>query len=406
MVWAEKLATGYRGRYRDQNGEKQKIVRPDGTLFPLKKDAIAAAEDARSEARTQAAVATGRKVGGMTWAQLWQLILTERKLDSDTSVTERSIVDNHIMPWWQDVPLNRIVSRERGKDGEKGLQNWIDAPAPGLKVRPGMSAAYVRRVYGVMRLSINIAIEKGILTASPCVKIKLPEPKKKRAKPHLTVKGSNAMALRDDYRDFVDFGLDTGLRPGELCGLHVDQIDWEQEQVWVTNVMLASSIQIRGWPKDGDSRPIPLSVRAIEIARRRTTGRTLNAGCGVPHLKGEPCTSALLFISDLGRPFRPKSAWDYLDKYAQQAGLQRVGVYGIRRGFATRASEKMDPFALARLMGHSSLDETMGYVQGSASERARLMEALDDVERGAVTGAESDQEAPEGAEVGGSSDAR
>jgi hypothetical protein len=55
------------------------------------------------------------------------------------------------------------------------------------------------------------------------------------------------------------------------------------------------SAMIRPYPKDGDTRSVPLSSKAIEILKRRIEGRDLKSGCGVPHTDGATCTSHLVF---------------------------------------------------------------------------------------------------------------
>src|SRR5438445_10018653 len=72
MAWAEKLATGWRGRYRDQAGTKRKVTQADGSLLRRKHDAIEAAEEAAVKARREAAKTAGTLSAHVTWGIGWE----------------------------------------------------------------------------------------------------------------------------------------------------------------------------------------------------------------------------------------------------------------------------------------------------------------------------------------------
>ncbi|PXY21164.1 tyrosine-type recombinase/integrase [Prauserella muralis] len=371
MAWAEKLATGWRGRYRDQHGIKQKVTQPDGSLFPRKRDAIEAAEEEAVKARRTAAVKQGKLPASVKWGDWWDAIAEDRKFEeSDTASTERYIVDKWVRPKWGETPLNKITHDD--------VQEWVDDKEDGLGVRNGMSPRYARRVYAVLSVSMSTAVNKKVLDASPCVGIKLPKIPKK-PKPYVQLEHAEKLNLREDYQDAVDFGLETGLRPGELCGLHDHRLDLENGWMEVVEAFVHRRRVIRPIPKDEDARMVPLSSKAIEIARRRLAGRDLTAGCGLPHTDGEDCKHALVFLTLRRRVMHPDAVGQCLRRAAEKAGVPRENahMYALRRGFGTRAGRGgMDAFLLADLMGHADVRVTRGYVQMSEQARGQALAAL------------------------------
>ncbi|MEV0085221.1 tyrosine-type recombinase/integrase [Saccharopolyspora sp. NPDC050642] len=383
MAWADPLpGGGFRGGYRDSAGTK-KYVKDAATgrtrKFTRKKDARDAATEEEISASRQAAVDTGKQSARIPWGELWDRISGARDArPSDTYVTEHCLVEKYIRPKWGDVHLNKITSKG---SADTGVQEWVDDLTAGRvdawKYERQPSPAYVRRIYAVFQASMTTAKDKGILTASPCVGIKLPK-KTKRAKPYLARDNAEKMGehLRN-YRDVVDFSLETGLRPGELCGLHAHNVDLKRGWVVVCEVLVARRRVIRPYPKDEDMRAVPLTPKAIEILDRQLDGRSLAGGCGVEHTDGTECTGALVFLTKRGHPLRSDRVGDWMRRAAKKASVPSVSLYASRRGFATRAADGgLDVFALADAMGHADIRQTKEYVQQTAAARQRLIAAL------------------------------
>src|SRR5690606_4082343 len=155
--------------------------------------------------------------------------------------------------------------------------------------------------------------------------------------------------------------------------------DLDRGWVEVVDTFVYRRRVIRPSPKDEDVRMVPLSSVAVEIARRRLDGRDLSAGCGLPHTDGSTCRSALVFLTERGRPMTPNAFSQSIKRAADKAGIDASNLYSVRRGYATRAAAGgMDAFLLAELMGHADVRITRRYVQMSEAARERALAALGD----------------------------
>ncbi len=360
MAWVEQMASGrWRGCWRDSSRKAQHIVQADGTGFERKTDAKEAAQEQEVKARRQAAAAAGTQSAKMPWGQLWELYNARPKRQraaSDTvSVQERN-VKNYVMPKWGDTPINKI--------SHLLVQDWIDEE---LDV-PGRKSSYIQVIYSPFRASMNYAVKKlKILNASPCAGIELPKVPGNPAKVHTTVDEAERLDehLHESYVRLRTFEHETGARPGECCGLHADQIDFDNRRVLISNVYVPGKDMIRAHPKDGDWRVAPLSAEAASAVRTALAGRDLTTGCGVRHADGSKCRSVLVFLPPIveTKVVKPKNYYMALWRASSKAEMPVRGPYTMRRGFATRAAENdVDPFTLQAILGHATLDETSGYV--------------------------------------------
>jgi integrase len=376
MAWHEPLrGGGYRGRYYDQDGNKKSVLNAAGKGFKTPKMAKKAAEDAAAAQRRKATAASTNKGNehlspSMTWGEWWDICVGLRTFDSsDTAQVEKAIVNKHIRPRWGDTPLNQIKFAE--------VKQWV---AEDLKPRKGLSAAYVQRIFNVFSPTFTMAMETNppILDATPCSKVPLPK-RPKRAKKYLPVSTAAKMGehLRPDLQAAIEFCMETGMRPGELAGLHAHRLDLERGWVDVVDTYVTKKKMIRPIPKDGDERSVPLTPRAIELARAALLGRDLHAGCGVEHWEGEVCESVLVFLTVGQRPVRPPILTYHLKTAGQKAQLGKFTGYAIRRGLATRAADGgVDAHQLSDVLGHETLEESNGYVQRSATARQKFIDAL------------------------------
>lgn len=132
-------------------------------------------------------------------------------------------------------------------------------------------------------------------------------------------------------------GLETAMRAGELLGLHAGDVD------------LAARVASLPKTKNGDSREVPLSTRAVEILQLLPVG-----------------DGPLLAISEQSRDalFR---------KMRKRAVLEDLHFHDSRAEAIWRLSKRLDVLQLARVIGHRDLKSLMIYYNESASELAQRL---------------------------------
>lgn len=357
------------------------MLGPDGAAFSTKKKAKDAATELEVEGRRKAPVvqkSASKYPADILWGDWWSILSATRTFeDTETGNVEASVVRRHLLPYWGKVPLNMIVLHNPDLDaGQVAVQVWIDSD-PGLKTRKGMSPGYAGKIYGVFNLSLRAAVPE-ILSSCPTAGAKLPTPPK-RKRPYATPSKIKELNIRGDYEDLLVFSTETGLRPGEVCGLHAHYYDRERGFITVAEVFVGRKNIIRHFPKDNDHRDVPLTPRANEIVERRLAGRDLRLRCPWPHVNGV-CQGSLIFMTDRGKGFLPKNIHYILTAAAKRTGLPALGGgYSARHGFGTRAADGgMNVFELGEIMGHADLSMTQRYYQSSAQTKGRLTAALRD----------------------------
>ncbi|MDA3624297.1 tyrosine-type recombinase/integrase [Saccharopolyspora sp. WRP15-2] len=367
MASTEKLPSGnWRGLYYDAEGRKRRV---QGT-FPRKKDALDAAQEAEVRARRRATLATdGALSASLKWGDWCDIWWPTRQLEDSTKESERKVFNKHLYQPWGDVPLNRISRRM--------IQDWVNELRQTVQTQ-----GFLLRVYSLFRTSIIAAVDRGILEANPCVSIKIPRPPKTR-RLHLEADRFSTLlqAMHTErYREAVEFLWDTGLRPGELAGLHRDHV----EDGWLVVAQVWTGKAIKSYPKDDDVREIPLTARAQELLVKWERETPTGSGCCLPHLAGKACRSDLAFRQPNGNVLDLNNFYHVVHRGAVRAKLPSgVSPYTFRHSYGTRLADAgVDAFELSRLLGHSKLEQSLTYVHRSEAARSRVLAALGDEEMG------------------------
>jgi integrase len=145
-----------------------------------------------------------------------------------------------------------------------------------------------------------------------------------------------------EYSDPIEFGMETGCRPGEIAALKVKDIQGEKALICRTY----SDYTLRETTKQKRKEYIPLSDRALQIAQENSAGK-------------HPET--FLFINpNSGDGYRPKRLSEIWNEYSETG----VKLYeATRHSFCTQLVEDgVDLITVSKLARHSDIRTTKKYV--------------------------------------------
>lgn len=146
------------------------------------------------------------------------------------------------------------------------IQTWIR-----VLVQNDVGRSAIKRAYNLMSSLMRAAVDDDVLALSPsCRNIDLPAV---AVKPPQWFTLDQAQSVLDElptpWQTMCLLGLYTGLRWGELSGLHDHRIDERRSRLFVVEVNTKSGI--KGYPKSSKGRrEVPLPAHALEALARHT----------------------------------------------------------------------------------------------------------------------------------------
>ncbi|MFC3984952.1 tyrosine-type recombinase/integrase [Streptosporangium jomthongense] len=217
------------------------------------------------------------------WHERWA---KARVIEKPTRAKNESLWRTHCEPKWGDWPM-QAIARVDAQAWVGDLQETRRARHKGRPAAafedpdeiPTLSAATIHDVVHLMTSMYKAAMKEHppLVLVNPFLDLELP---KRSASAIEFYEHAEAEALYQAlerlsgarWRTLVELGMDVGLRPGEIYGLHGHRVDWIRGQLSVVDV--ATRQGLREYPKSMKSnRVVPIPPATLEGMSRLMVGR-------------------------------------------------------------------------------------------------------------------------------------
>lgn len=305
------------------------------------------------EATLRARLAAGERVDGdrcasvptlAAFAPTWMERSVAANNKPSDQATKESILRVHLLPALGRKPLDAIFS----EDVEK---------YKAVKLRSGLTRQSVNNHLNVLRKCLRTAMEWRILQTLPMFR-RLPAQSYRLD--HLDDEESRRLLAQPAtlWSNMVAVALHTGLRFGELAGLHWEDVDVETGVITVRRSLVKG---IMGTTKSHRVRHVPMTTATIE------------------RLPPEARAAGFVFHDREGNPVTYAAAVHGLRVLCRQAGVRRVRWHVLRHTFASRLAMRAVPILnIQKLLGHSTVAMTERYAHLAPSCLREAVALLDD----------------------------
>lgn len=212
----------------------------------------------------------------------------------------------------------------------------------------------VSREMSLMSHAFDVAHKEwGWLTSNPCKGVKRPQSAPARDR-LITNAEIEALTLALGYQEGLPvalssqrvavaflFAIETAMRSGEILGLTSRTVDLQKRVAYLPLT------------KNGAARNVPLSTRAVQLL-----GMLPEVEPGMP----------LFGLSDKSRDALFRKARDMAFKDVPED--ERLTFHDTRHEAITRLAKKLQPLDLARMTGHTNLNELLTYYNETAADIA------------------------------------
>lgn len=357
----------WRARYRDRSGRSR------SRTFDRKLDAQRFLDDASTDMRRGDWIdPRATRITFGEWADRWWTSTT--KLRPTTRRGYWGVLEGHVRPRFG---RQRIADIDY-MDVETFIADRLDA---------GLSPKYVRECVSVLSLVLKSAVRSNLRRDNPAAGHHLPV---RRRVLHegdvLTMEQVHRLVVhvRDPYKPAVWLLLLAGLRPAELCGLRVCDLDVEGHLVHVRQTLLPlHAFATEGFQMVAGPPKTPAGVRTIPVPEWLCAD-VAELLADRAARRGEAVTPGeALFQTRYGNPLnRDKLRANVIRPALRAAGLpETFRTYDLRHSHASLLIDLgANLLALAQRMGHSDPAVTLR-VYGHLFEgtQAELSRRLDDL---------------------------
>jgi integrase len=266
-------------------------------------------------------------------------VMKQHKPSSQSS--EKSDLNRVLVPRFGSMSLKDITA--------EAVQVFVTS----LKGSPKTA----RNLICTMRLVWKTAKDWGYISHDPFHGLRFPQPSKVETY-NFTVEESLAIiaAAPEQWKSFLWLLAETGMRPGELAGLMVDGVDWQEATIRIDQSVWQGKLQT---PKTVKAiRKFAISSKLVERLRAYQRDHWMRNELGLMFASQEG--NPLSMDNFRNRVLNPILKKLKIDKKLKAMGIARCGNYAFRHMNATVMDEIGTPLKTRQhRLGHAQIETTM-----------------------------------------------
>jgi len=285
-------------------------------------------------------------------------------IDDQTKIGYQYKINKHILPYLGNYPLHKITP--------SSIKTWL-ARLNNLEDegKSSLSPKYIESIANQLGSILRAAVADKFLHESPMARVKRKKASRVNRVIPLDYETVEAIAnsMSPKFRAIIWTGYYTGMRPSEVLGLSLRQIDFEKNRILVDQQISRKTNEItkKTLKTKKSYREIALSLDLREILKKHIE----EFGLG---------PEDLVFQNRDGKEMRYKNACNLFREHARPLGVPKgTNLHVLRHTcVSVLIGEGAQPKEIQELCGHESIMETMDtYGHLFESNSASLAEKMD-----------------------------
>ena len=227
--------------------------------------------------------------------------------------------------------------------------------------KAGHAHASTVKLYNVLNGVFEMAFLDDSIPANPMRKVKRPTPRKDETPVDESAKAFTAKELAYilscvaqeplKWQAYIQLTADAGARRGEICGLHWQDIDWNDGTVTIRRNLQYTPQKgvFETSPKNGKSRTVDIGPDTLNLLRKL---RVEQSGT---------CISKYVFSQEgTPDPIHPQSPTRYFKKFGERYKVEDFHPHKLRHSSASIAiTNGADVVSVSERLGHSDTAVTL-----------------------------------------------
>ncbi len=259
-----------------------------------------------------------------------------------------------------NAEIGPIKLQDLRPDHLNRLYAKLAEPGQNAKTGAGLAPKTILEHHRVISTILSQAVKEGLISSNIAQRATPPKIPKHEMKT-FEVEEVQAIleALKTEplkWQVMTNLLIATGARRGEICGLRWENVDWENNRVYLceNRVYTAKTGAISTTLKTGENRYVSVSPHVMEMLREwRIEQNSTFLRLGI-------FPSGYVLTADNGQPMHPDSPTTWLKKFSKRHDLPPIHPHKFRHTQASLLiAEGVDILTVSKRLGHSKVSTTM-----------------------------------------------
>jgi integrase len=357
--------------FQRKDGRWVAQVRIDGKMksryFKAEKEANAGLRKMLHE-KEQGTLATGPNQLLKVYIEQW--LEQQYKFSNillSTYISYRTVIRKHIIPVLGHIQLQKLTHRQVETLYAKKLDE-------------GLSASRVRSIHSVLHNALRQAVRQNLLARNVCDLANVPTPLDYEPQPLTPEQAHQLLRVAREHRFEVLLivAIATGMRRGELIGLHWQDINFDERclnvQRSVSRLSGHGIVESRPKTKSGRRKIMLPAFAIVALKRQREQQQEVREKAGSTWKEKD-----IVFCNKFGDYIEPSRLHENYKRLLKKAGLPDIRIHDLRHSAASYlAMLKVHPKIVQEILGHSNVSITLNiYSHMFPSEHEEAMGKMD-----------------------------
>lgn len=317
-----------------------------------------------------------------SFIELWLKDYCTPNLSPKTVSNYKSKIDLHILPKLGCMKLQKItpyvIQRLYTELSNKEIER-VDESGNKMK----LSSSSIHKVHEILSSAFNCAVKWKYIPYSPLKDVAPPKVKKARMEFYDEKQCKEMLNIIEKepltFKVIVWLAITTGLRRGEILGLHWSDVDFENCIISVNrSVQYVPSLGVfeKTTKTESSIRRVPVPVFCLnglkELREEQLKQRVEKK------LMWKTCEN--IFVDELGQIIHPDTVTSWFRNFIKRANLPQIKLHGLRHTCATiLLNNGVNVKVVSNNLGHSNLTTTNRYlhaIESANKECAKVFEEL------------------------------
>ncbi len=288
-----------------------------------------------------------RKITVGEWMDYWLNDMYAHRAAETTIYGNRLLIENHVKPFMGHIQLQRLRPST--------IQDYYTD----LRVNKGLSANSIIKHHDMLNIAFKAAVKHEYIMRNPVQGVDRPKKTKQEVNIYTPEQMKRLLKIceLDRLETTIKLGAYLGLRREEICGLKWEDIDWENQTLFIcrARTQVGTKTVEKETKTYASTRKLYIPDALLDTLEKEKAAQDERRA----QLPGFYQDTPYVVVMEDGKPYRPNYVSELFTKFLAKNDMPKIVLHELRHTFASLSNEAgIQEFNIGKALGHANVSTT------------------------------------------------